>query len=49
MEAFFIESPMVGRMSALFSTHPSVDQRVEALRRYAGAAQDYQSRLLQGP
>jgi heat shock protein HtpX len=48
MEAFFIESPMAGRMSGLFSTHPSVDKRVEALRRYA-AAQDDQSRLLQGP
>jgi Zn-dependent protease with chaperone function len=45
MEAFFIESPMAGRMSGLFSTHPSVDKRVEALRRYAGAAQDDQSRL----
>jgi len=47
MEAFFIENPMAGRMSGLFSTHPSVDERVEALRRYAGAAQDDQS-LLQG-
>ena len=48
MEAFFIESPMAGRMSRLFSTHPSVDERVQALRRYAGAAQDVQNRLLQG-
>jgi Zn-dependent protease with chaperone function len=27
------------RVSGLFSTHPSVEERVEALRRYAGALQ----------
>jgi heat shock protein HtpX len=38
MEAFFIENPVGERVSGLFSTHPSVSDRVEALRRYAGAA-----------
>ncbi|HWB45837.1 MAG TPA: M48 family metallopeptidase [Hyphomicrobiaceae bacterium] len=37
MEAFFIENPVAERVSGLFSTHPSVAQRVEALERYAGA------------
>lgn len=42
MEAFFIENPMSGRMSGLFSTHPPISARIEALRRFAGAleAQD---------
>jgi len=39
MEAFFIENPVAARVSGLFSTHPSVGARVEALQRYAGAAQ----------
>jgi heat shock protein HtpX len=38
MEAFFIENPVADRVSGLFSTHPSVDARVAALQRYAGAA-----------
>jgi heat shock protein HtpX len=38
MEAFFIENPLAERVSGLFSTHPSVRTRVEALQRYAGAA-----------
>jgi heat shock protein HtpX len=37
MEAFFIENPVSSRVSGLFSTHPSVDARVAALQRYAGA------------
>jgi heat shock protein HtpX len=37
MEAFFIENPVAERVSGLFSTHPSVRVRVEALQRYAGA------------
>src|SRR5436853_5088994 len=37
MEAFFIENPVAERVSGLFSTHPSVDERVAALQRYAGA------------
>src|SRR6186997_3139389 len=39
MEAFFIENPVAERVSGLFSTHPSVAERVAALQRYAGAAQ----------
>ncbi len=38
MEAFFIENPVASRVSGLFSTHPSVGERVAALQRYAGAA-----------
>jgi heat shock protein HtpX len=37
MEAFFIENPVAERVSGLFSTHPSIDVRVDALKRYAGA------------
>src|SRR5262245_27126154 len=37
MEAFFIENPVSGRLTGLFSTHPSIDARVAALQRYAGA------------
>ncbi len=36
MEAFFIENPVAERVTGLLSTHPSMDDRVEALRRYAG-------------
>jgi heat shock protein HtpX len=36
MEAFFIENPVSGRLTGLFSTHPSIDDRVAALQRYAG-------------
>ena len=39
MEAFFIENPVANRVSGLFSTHPSVEDRVEALRRYAGSVE----------
>jgi heat shock protein HtpX len=39
MEAFFIENPVAERVSGLFSTHPSVQARVAALQRYAGAQQ----------
>ena len=39
MEAFFIENPVASRVGGLFSTHPSVDDRVEALQRFAGAPQ----------
>ena len=38
MEAFFIENPVAERVSGLFATHPSIDDRVEALRHYAGAS-----------
>jgi len=37
MEAFFIANPVSGRLTGLFSTHPSIDDRVEALQRFAGA------------
>ena len=37
MEAFFIENPVADRVIGLLSTHPPVADRVEALRRYAGA------------
>jgi heat shock protein HtpX len=37
MEAFFIENPVAERVSGLFSTHPSITARVDALRQYAGA------------
>ncbi|TMJ70317.1 MAG: peptidase M48 [Alphaproteobacteria bacterium] len=37
MEAFFIENPVAERVSGLFSTHPSVAERVAALQRFAGA------------
>ena len=37
MEAFFIENPVAGRVSGLFSTHPTVAARIDALRHYAGA------------
>jgi Zn-dependent protease with chaperone function len=37
MEAFFIENPVSGRLTGLLSTHPSIDARVEALQRFAGA------------
>jgi len=36
MEAFFIENPVAERVTGLLSTHPSIDDRVEALRRFAG-------------
>jgi heat shock protein HtpX len=39
MEAFFIQNPVAARVSGLFSTHPTVGDRVEALQRYAGASQ----------
>ena len=40
MEAFFIGNPVASRVSGLFSTHPSVAKRVEALRRCAGALRE---------
>ena len=44
MEAFFIENPLQSRISGLLATHPSIDDRVTALVRYA-AGRD----LVQGP
>jgi heat shock protein HtpX len=37
MEAFFIENPVSNRLTGLLATHPSIEERVEALQRYAGA------------
>jgi heat shock protein HtpX len=37
MEAFFIENPVSNRLTGLLATHPSIDDRVEALQRYAAA------------
>jgi heat shock protein HtpX len=37
MEAFFIENPVSNRLTGLLATHPSIDDRVDALQRYAGA------------
>jgi heat shock protein HtpX len=39
MEAFFIENPVASRLTGLLSTHPSIDDRVEALERYAAAVE----------
>ncbi|MGE3066447.1 MAG: M48 family metallopeptidase [Hyphomicrobiaceae bacterium] len=36
MEAFFIENPVAGRMSSLWSTHPAMADRIAALEKYAG-------------
>lgn len=36
MEAFFIENPLRGSSASLLSTHPSIEDRVAALERYAG-------------
>jgi heat shock protein HtpX len=44
MEAFFIENPLQSRISGLLATHPSIDDRVDALVRYA-AGRD----LIAGP
>ncbi len=35
MEAFFIENPLQNRITGLLATHPSVDERIEALVKYA--------------
>ena len=37
MEAFFIENPVAGRLTGLLATHPPIEARIDALRRYAGA------------
>jgi heat shock protein HtpX len=36
MEAFFIENPVMGRVSSLWSTHPAMADRIAALEKYAG-------------
>ena len=37
MQAFVIDNPVSERISGFFSTRPSIEGRIEALRRYAGA------------
>ena len=36
MHAFFIETPALRRVSSFFATHPSIEERIEALTKYAG-------------
>ena len=36
MEAFFIETPISERVAGLLSTHPRMEDRIEAIRRFAG-------------
>jgi heat shock protein HtpX len=40
MEAFFIENPLKSRLTGLLATHPSIDERVEALVAYAQGRED---------
>jgi heat shock protein HtpX len=40
MEAFFIENPVKGRLTGLLATHPPIADRIAALQRYAGAAEE---------
>ncbi len=43
MEAFFIENPLQGGGASLLSTHPSIEDRVAALERYAGGVDAVES------
>jgi heat shock protein HtpX len=36
MEAFFIANPVADRLTGLLATHPPIDDRIQALERYAG-------------
>ena len=36
MEAFFIETPIAERMAGVLSTHPRIEDRIEAIQRFAG-------------
>lgn len=38
MEAFFIQTPIAESVAGLLSTHPSIEDRIEALRRFAGGS-----------
>lgn len=40
MEAFFIENPVRNRVSGFLATHPSIEDRVAAIRTYAGGQMD---------
>lgn len=37
MEAFFIATPITERLSGILSTHPTIESRIAALQRFAGA------------
>lgn len=36
VEAFFIETPVAERRAGILSTHPSIDERIDAIVRFAG-------------
>ena len=36
MEAFFIETPIAERVVGILSTHPSIEDRIKAIQRFAG-------------
>jgi heat shock protein HtpX len=40
MHAFFIETPAVRGVSSFFATHPSIEERIEALVKFAGGRVD---------
>lgn len=40
MEAFFIENPVRNRVSGFLATHPSIEDRIAAIRTYAGGQVD---------
>lgn len=40
MEAFFIENPVRNRVSGFLATHPSIEDRIAAIRTYAGGQMD---------
>jgi len=40
MEAFFIENPVRNRVSGFLATHPSIEERIAAIRTYAGGLVD---------
>jgi len=40
MEAFFIENPVRNRVSGFLATHPSIEDRIAAIRTYGGGQMD---------
>ena len=45
MEAFFIETPIAERVAGILSTHPSIEDRIEAIQRFAGGSAAHPSVL----
>ena len=45
MEAFFIETPIAERVSGILSTHPSIEERIGAIQRFAGGSAAHPSAL----